>query len=90
MLNEKSDLPRKSNYYHITVEGCIDASWSEWLGGLQLDSLKEENGLIITILSGELKDQAALRGLMNRIWDLNLVVLSLQQVKDPDLSRENL
>ena len=90
MLNEKNDLHCKFNYYHITVEGCIDASWSEWLGRLQLDSLKEENGLIITTLSGELKDQAALRGLMNRMWDLNLVVLSLQQVMDPDLSRENL
>lgn len=87
-MNEKRDLISKSNYYRIIVEGCVDPSWSDWLGGLKLDSLKEENGLMITKLSGKLMDQSALRGLMNRIWDLNLVVLSLQQEMDPDFSQD--
>jgi hypothetical protein len=75
-----------SNHYQIIIEGFIDTSWSEWFGGLHIESSKMENGLTITRLSGILLDQAALRGLMNKIWDLNLVVLSLKQELDPDRS----
>jgi len=68
--------------YQITVEGKIDPSWSDWLGGLQLSSRKVAEDLQITTLGGVNVDQAALRGLLNRLWDLNLVLRSVQQV-DP-------
>jgi hypothetical protein len=61
------------------VEGKIDASWSDWLCGMQLASRKE-HGMQVTTLSGILTDQAALRGLLNRLWDLNLVLRSVQQI----------
>ena len=86
MMNEKSYRSCMSNHYQIIIEGSIDTSWSDWFGGLQMESRKMENGLTITRLSGILLDQAALRGLMNKIWDLNLVVLSLKQELDPDRS----
>jgi hypothetical protein len=70
-------------FYQITVEGKIDATWSEWLGGMRTESHKDANGAIITTLSGLLSDQAALRGILNRIWDLNLVLRSVQQF-DPN------
>ena len=74
--------PCKSRTYQITIEGKIDPSWSDWLGGMQLVSQKEANDMFVTTLSGVLVDQAALRGLLNRLWDLNLVLRSIEQV-DP-------
>lgn len=68
--------------YFITIEGKIDISWSDWLGGLEIELRKEVDGSHITILSGVLADQAALRGLLNLLWDMNLVLRSIQQV-DP-------
>jgi hypothetical protein len=69
-------------YYRVEVNGKIDASWSDWLYGLQLTSRKDANGAHVTILTGELLDQSALRGLLNHLWDLNLVLLSVERV-DP-------
>ncbi len=82
MSMEKSLPSRTLRTYRITVEGKIDPSWSDWLGGLQLSSCKEAEDVHITTLSGVQADQAALRGLLNRLWDLNLVLRSVRQV-DP-------
>ena len=74
--------PCTARTYRITVESKIDPSWSDWLGGMQLVTRKEPNEMTVTTLSGVLVDQAALRGLLNHLWDLNLVVRSVEQV-DP-------
>jgi hypothetical protein len=76
-MRNPSRLPR---YYQITVEGKIAPSWSDWLEGMQLTSQKEAIGVQTTTLSGIIVDQTALRGLLNRLWDLNLVLCSIQQV----------
>jgi len=73
-------------YYRVEVNGKIDASWSDRLFGLQLVSRKEANGVHVTILTGELLDQAALRGLLNHLWDLNLVVMSVELVDPKTIS----
>ena len=78
MSTEMGSLFRMKRHYQITVEGKIDPSWSEWLDDLELVSRKEPNGMYLTTLSGVVTDQAALRGLMNRLWDLNLVLCSIQ------------
>jgi hypothetical protein len=79
MPTETSVPSRMSRYYQITVEGKVDASWSDWLGSMQLVSWQASDGRHMTTLSGVLADQAALRGLLIRLWDLNLVLRSLQQ-----------
>ena len=71
--------PCTSRYYQITVEGMITESWSAWLNGMQVVSRKELSGMHVTALSGVMLDQVALRGLLNRLWDLNLVLRSVQQ-----------
>jgi len=86
MFKEIRVPPHTSRHYQITVEGKIDTGWSDWLNGMRLVSRKEADGMQVTILSGVLSDQAALRGLLNRLWDLNLVLRSVQQVYPSPIS----
>ena len=60
-------------YYEIKIKGHLDQSWSEWFTGLELKHLEGEE----TLLSGSLTDQAALHGLLERIRDLNLTLISV-------------
>jgi hypothetical protein len=58
--------------YQIQVQGRLDKDWSDWLNGLTVTS---EAG--VTTLTGPVSDQAALRGILTRIWDLHLTLLSV-------------
>ena len=60
-------------YYEIKIKGNLDPRWSDWFSDLQLIHLKENE----TLLSGLLPDQAALHGLLERIRDLNLTLISV-------------
>ena len=62
--------------YQIRVQGCLDPRWSAWLDGLAI--VHEEDGT--TLLYGPVADQAALYGVLIRIRDLGLALLSVQQV----------
>ncbi len=66
--------------YRIAVRGRLDAGWSEWLNGMRVE-VDAAGGPPVTILTG-VSDQAQLRGILARIWDMNLELLSLRRV-DP-------
>mgnify|MGYP001814271837 FL=1 len=72
---EKNHL--RTRYYQITVYGKVDPSWSEWLAGLTLSMVEGPQGIPLTRLAGALPDQGALRGVLNKLWDLNLTLLSV-------------
>jgi hypothetical protein len=61
--------------YEILVEGRLDPCWSEWLEGMCI-SPHDSGG---TLLSGELVDQCALYGLLNRLRDMNLKLVWVRQ-----------
>ena len=65
--------------YEICIEGRLDNQWSEWFDGLEIQ-VKSVEGKTITLLTGNVDDQAALRGILNRIWDLNLKLVALNQI----------
>ena len=67
-----SDVP----IYQIRVQGQLDESWSDWLGELTITP--QPDGA--TLLSGSIIDQAALHGILDRLYGLNLTILSVVQV----------
>jgi hypothetical protein len=68
----------RSARYEIRVEGILDRRWTSWFGGLRIYSDHSQ-----TVISGPVADQAALHGLLNRVCDLGLVLLSVRRL-DPD------
>ncbi len=63
--------------YKIKIKGKIDESWSEWLPGFNLNYQKN-----ITVLSGYVQDQAALHGILDRIRDMNLTLISVEKLEN--------
>lgn len=72
----------KPTCYRIVIKGALDPDWSAWLNGFEILTCVRPDGTCVTHLSGAIADQAALRGLLNRIWDLNLELLALDQVSE--------
>jgi hypothetical protein len=64
------------NFFEIHVRGHLDKSWSDWLEGLEVQLL--DNGEMK--LSGYIGDQAALMGILNKLYNLNLTLLSFNKV----------
>ncbi len=60
-------------YYEVKVKGHLDDRWSKWFAGLQLSYLQDD----VTLISGVLPDQGALHGLLERVRDLNLTLISV-------------
>ena len=70
--------------YRITVKGHLDSEWSDWFDGLTITLV--DNGE--TILSGPIVDQTALHGVLIKIRDLGLPLLSLTRV-EPERGKES-
>jgi hypothetical protein len=64
--------------YEIRVNGILDERWTAWFEGLQVSSDGEE-----TVISGPVADQAALHGLLTKVRDLGLFLISVRRL-DPD------
>jgi hypothetical protein len=77
---EGPDAPAR---YEIRVRGVLDDHWSAWFEGLELR--REPGG--VTVLAGPVADQAALQGLLARVGDLGLVLLSIRRI-DPQQEPE--
>jgi len=65
----------QASTYQIKVEGRLDASWSGWFSGMTVTSDGDT-----TLLTGTVADQSALRGILTKLWDLNLVLISATRI----------
>jgi hypothetical protein len=64
--------------YRLTIKGHLDSTWSEWFDGLTI--IRADNGE--TVLTGPVVDQTALHGVLIKIRDLGLPLLTLTRI-DP-------
>ena len=62
--------------YRIKLKGHLDPKWSDWFEDMAISTEGDK-----TILTGSLADQAALHGLLIRIRDLNLTLLSVERIE---------
>ncbi len=67
--------------YQIKVQGWIGEHWTNWFDGMTMAYEGTQNNSPITILTGPVVDQAALRSLVTKIWDLNLTLISATRVE---------
>ena len=75
------EAPRKLSLdrpatYQIKVPGHLDEGWADWAGGMTITVEGEGEGPPVTVLTGTL-DQAALQGLLRRLYSLGLPLVSV-------------
>ncbi len=78
-MNETESSMEEENtpiFYEIRIRGHLDERWSDWFGGMTLT--QEEDGT--TLLTGPVVDQAALYGLLRRVRDTGVSLLSVNPV----------
>ncbi|HEX5506549.1 MAG TPA: hypothetical protein VFW96_28290 [Thermomicrobiales bacterium] len=68
--------PSRPTVYQIRIRGQLGRQWTDWFGGLTVTP--EDNG--DTLLTGPVVDQAALHGLLRRVRDLGLPLLSVTRL----------
>jgi len=75
-LNSKSD-PGQPTIYQIRLEGHLGRQWTEWFDGLTITLHRNGD----TLLTGPVVDQAALHGLLKKVRDLGVPLVSLNRVE---------
>lgn len=66
----------QDSIYIIKISGHLKEKWAEWLNGavVKIENLANEN---ITAITVRIPDQAALRGVLNKLWDLNMTLIAV-------------
>ncbi len=74
---EPKTNPDQPVIYQIRIKGHLDREWTDWFEGLTITQEKDSN----TLLTGPVVDQAALHGLLKKVRDLGLPLVSINQVQ---------
>ena len=75
-LDPETD-PHQPTIYQIRIKGHLGSQWTDWFGGLKITL--EDNG--DTLLTGPVADQAALHGLLKKVRDLGMPLVSANRVE---------
>jgi hypothetical protein len=82
MANSVKEFPeRESACYQIRIRGRVSQIWSDWFIGMAITTQAVDGKSQMTLLTGPIADQSALRGILCKIWDLNLTVLSVSEIE---------
>jgi hypothetical protein len=84
--SNQSSSQNNGEVYEIKIKGCLDDHWGQWFEGMTLKRQESaETGQECTIIIGPIADQPALHGLLAKIRDLNLTLISVRKLdpKDP-------
>ena len=74
-MEKKTSMPQE--FYQITVKGHLNPNWADWFDGLTITPLP--NGT--TVISGPVVDQAALHGVLRKVRDLGMLLISVTRVR---------
>jgi len=82
-MSEMSPGDHHDPGYEIRVKGHLDPRWAAWFDGMSLTN--ESDG--VTVIHGPVADQAALHGLLRKVRDMGLPLISVTQVEldQPDV-----
>jgi hypothetical protein len=73
--------PARPTRYQVCLQGQVSADWTDWLTDLEVTT--EEHGpIVVTTLTGTVKDQAALFGLLSFIRDLGVPLISINYLPE--------
>lgn len=64
--------------YKIRIQGYLDEGWSDRMNGVAIQLQSQPGEAPVTVLTGEFRDQAALAGVLNTLYDLGLPLLSVE------------
>lgn len=76
------DLLNTKNIYQIKIKGHLQEKWADWFNGMILEMTNSTQDSCHTIILMNVPDQAALRGALNKIWDLNLSLISVKLIEE--------
>jgi hypothetical protein len=78
----------ESAVYRIQVRGRLGENWSAWFEGMTVTVERSDGRTTVTTLTGPVTDQAALHGILSRIRDLGLPLLSVQCLEENLILKE--
>ena len=73
-MNVQNDIDAPTTF-QIRLQGVLDPKWTNWFEGFTIEEVEGD-----TLVTGSFIDQAALRGVLNKLWDLNLNLISINPV----------
>jgi hypothetical protein len=79
-MNPKISLDQPGTY-RIRVQGQLDERWLDYFEGMTIDVTQAADGLPVSTLSGCLQDQAAVHGMLQKLYSLGFPLLSVEQVE---------
>jgi hypothetical protein len=77
---DKGTLYKMDEMYQFRLKGRLDESWKEWLNDMSIEQRPDGT----TLITGQIADQAALFGLLSRLRDLGMPLLSVNILVDDD------
>lgn len=82
---DRSIFVENGGEYEIKIRGHLDEHWKQWFEGMELANVTNgETGQECTLLTGLIADQPALHGLLAKIRDLNLMLISVRKMNPKD------
>ena len=76
--DKQACICKESATYRIRIQGALDDQWSDCLGGMSISTNRGEEHEVVTTLIGQLRDQAALVGVINTLYDMRLPILQVE------------
>ena len=73
---------RKAAIYKIVVQGILEESWSDRYRGMQISVERKKGKAVFSTLVGEIRDQAALSGILNTLYEMHLTVISVNMLSE--------